>query len=89
MYFQESRVKSQPRVPGRVKAKHMPRPKGKPQYGWTYGGHMVDLRNLRGGLYRGKDRIKLVTAECWDDWYPVKPGEFKPRHTQQEIVFDE
>ena len=61
------------------------RPKGKPQYGWTVAGHIVDLRKSKGRIYKGKDEIKLVTGEGWDDWYPVEPNEFKAKYEQKGL----
>lgn len=59
------------------------RPKGKPQYGWTHGGHMIDLRRKK--VYNAKDKLKLVTSEGWDDWYQVEENEFNPKHEQGEL----
>jgi len=63
------------------------RSKGKPQYGWTVGGHMIDLRRKK--VYNGKDKLKLVTSEGWDDWYPVDEDEFVQKQKQEELFREE
>jgi len=49
------------------------RPPGIPTYGWTEAGGIVILK---GKAAPGRSPIKKVTAEGWDAWYPVHPGEY-------------
>lgn len=44
---------------------------------------MIDLRRKK--IYNGKDKLKLVTSEGWDDWYPVEENEFSLNHKQGEL----
>jgi len=48
---------------------------------------MIDLRRKK--VYNGKDKLKLVTSEGWDDWYPVDEDEFVQKQKQEELFREE
>jgi hypothetical protein len=53
-----------------------PRPSTPPTYGFTEGGHVVELPRTDGADRR--DPLKLVTGASWPAWYPPDPTEARP-----------